>query len=322
MSRIRHVAVVLAAAAMGFVSAVRAEDAAPAEEPLNVFEGRVVDPSESPVAEAAVYVFHAEHSWVWYGGPKDVYVHAPSEKTWLIFPKRNGLRSFTGTTDQQGRFVAYGLAPGPYRVLAVHPERGVTVSPKLTQPNPGNAAAITLEPPTFLKGQIKGLTLAKQSEAMLYGRLWQRYEDRVSDDGLMHTFHMQPSLEVNTNGTFEAGPLPSGGRFTLNLVRYVSSRTFAADLLEKTILLEKGKTTELVLDLTRGEKVVGQVIGPEGKPLDWVAVSIRPPEDAADPPWSTLGDLTDKDGRFTLAGLTPGTYRLTANRWLPRTGPG
>lgn len=322
MSHIRYVAVVLAATTMGFASVGRAEDAAPAEEPLNVFEGRVVDASASPVAEAAVYVFHAEDSWVWYGGPKDVYVHAPSEKTWIFFPKRNGLRSIKGATDKDGRFVAYGLKPGPYRVLVVHPERGVTVSPKLTQPNPGNAAAITLEPPTFLKGQIKGLALAKQSDAMLYGRLWQHYEDRVSDDGLMHTFHVQPSLEVNTNGTFEVGPLPSGGRFTLNLARYVSSRTFAADLIEKTLTLEKGKTTELVLDLTQGERMSGQVIGPEGKPLDWVAVTLRPSEDAADPPWSALGDLTDKDGRFALAGLTPGTYHLTANRWLPRTGPG
>ncbi len=72
MSRIRYVAVVLAATTIALVSVVRAEDAAPAEEPLNVFEGRVVDTSESPVAEAAVYVLHTVQNWVWYGGAKVV----------------------------------------------------------------------------------------------------------------------------------------------------------------------------------------------------------------------------------------------------------
>ncbi|MBN1513116.1 MAG: carboxypeptidase regulatory-like domain-containing protein [Phycisphaerae bacterium] len=322
MSHIRHVAVVLAAATMGFASAVRAEDAAPVEKPLNVFEGRVVDTSASPVAEAAVYVFHSKESRVFYYDPESVYVDGPPEKTWFLFPKRNGLRSFEGTTDKDGRFVAHGLKPGSYRVLAVHPQRGVAVSPALTQPNPGDAATITLGPPTCAKGQIKGLALAKQSEAILYGQLRQHWEYGASGDGPMGVLNTYCMIDVNTNGTFEVGPLPCGGRFELYVARYVTPRNFAADVVRKGIMLEAGKTTELVLDLTRGEKVVGQVIGPEGKPLDWVAVTLRPPEGMAEPPWVARGDLTDKDGRFALSGVPPGAYHLTAERWLPRTGPG
>ncbi len=279
----------------------------------------MVDTSGSPVAQADIYVFHAEQAWVGYGGPNRVIVEAPSEKAWWFFRKRNGLRSFEGATDQEGRFVAYGLAPGPYRVLVVHPQRGVTVSPELTQPNPGNVATITLEAATFLKGQIKGLALGEQPETRLFANL--RPEGRHADVDF-HFGFLSYRVEVKADGTLEGGPLLSGGDFRLRVARYVFSRSFAAVLLEKSITLEKGKTTELVLDQTQGEKINGQILDPEGKPLDWVAVSVEPPKDATDSPWSVLGDLTDREGRFTLGGLAPGTYHLTARRWLPRTGFG
>ena len=315
--------VALGVMAMAYsIPAARGDAAAPEEEPLNVFTGRVVDSSGDAVAEASIYAFHAEEAQVWYSGPESVRVYAQSEKAWLFFPKRNGLRSAEVTTDRAGRFTAYGLVPGPYRVLVVHAKRGATVSPTLRQPNPDAPATVTLEPPTFLKGQIKGLDTAPRQETPLYSRMWKAVWDNPADSEHFLRLWTHPEIDIQPDGTFAVGPLPAGGDFTFQLNRFVKARGFSVDLLKRNITIHQGKTTDLVIDLSRGETLSGLVVGPEGKPLDSVAVTIQPQENAKDLPWSSLGTLTDGEGRFALAGLSPGTYQLAANRWLRRTGFG
>lgn len=299
-----------------------AQEPTPPAPPLNRFTGRVWTPNkEAPVPNATVAVVDVKEGFLMYGGPTEVFVHAPEEKVLLFFTKANESRSATVFTDSEGRFVIQGLKPGKYHVLVVHSERGMAIVRDVEQPNTGDGLEAILEPPTFLEGSIHGLNA---STTPIMGGLGRR-QDSITRDGFESGFPtmmmFNPRFSIASDGSFHVGPVPSSGEWTLSLSQPVARRNFLVTVLKLPVTLSAGASNKFEFDFTKGAQVVGQVVGPTGEPLAEAAVSVCTP-DSDEPSGHEYGALTGSDGRFLLSGIPDGTYELKANRWLPRTGVG
>jgi hypothetical protein len=300
----------------------RAEEPGKPEPPaLNVLEGVVLDHAGKPVAGAQIHAADAERGFIHYGGPDSIFAHGPSEKMLWFFTKRNGAGSGEAGTGDDGRFVIRGLKPGRYSVLAVHGERGVGTLRDIVQPNEGHPSTIRLEPPTFVHGTIHGLTESRQFRHGSLHEIVGEAMPQIVGEAMPTRLNIYMGLNVNLgeNGSFKVGPLPSAKSWRLSIGQFVMSRGFSATLLERDIDIEPGRTTTLDIDLTKGEQINGQIIGPEGTPLDLVAVDVALKGSVRA---NRLGALTDKEGRFRISGLEAGVYTLDAKRWLKRTKPG
>ena len=317
--------------------------------PLNVFTGQVVDHEGKPVPGAKVVTAQAEDGFIGYSGGEMVYAHAPEKKVLLFFTIRNGKGSGETTTDAEGRFRFEGLRAGKYNLLALHTEieepkpptetepdsyytwtnrvrssRGIAVVANLQQPNSDNPITVKLERPTWIEGNLCGLP-PHSMEQFVHTSLhytgtfpWLDPETEEYSRVFMH-----PNVNQNAEGNFKVGPLPCGGVWQLQAFQYARARSFGATLLSVPITLEPGGTTTFNVDLTQGPQLSGQVLDPEGKPAEDVAVSLRaktPGESSS--PVAEYGALSDKEGKYTIRGAPEGKYELTAQRWAPRVGPG
>ena len=70
-----------------------------------------------------------------------------------------------------------------------------------------------------------------------------------------------------------------------------------------------GRVQKVRIELQTGLTIAGQVFNPEGEPLPEVLVMIEPMEGT---PGEGGHSKTDSDGRFSVAGLSPGRFRLDA----------
>jgi protocatechuate 3,4-dioxygenase beta subunit len=300
--------------------------------PLNVFEGRVLDHEQNPVADALVHAVRSDNGYLSCSGPDRVYSFARDQKFFFFFPKRNGRGSGETRTDDQGRFVIQGLRTGKIHVLAIHPERGIAVATNVEQPNAGKGLDVTLAPPTFVEGQIKGLGTNK---GLMWGTLlakgsmpwWSFSPDNLSSTSI----NVSPDVDLKFDGSFRVGPLPIGGEWTLNMNQIVIKRSFSVPILQFPVSVEAGKTARLDVDLTASPKVTGRIIGPKGKPLADAGVTLSDPsfpDESDHQPYAMYGGgkrygaVTDKDGNYTIIGAPKGKYRLKAWRHAVRTGMG
>lgn len=283
-------------------------DDEPAQVPFNVFEGRVLDSTgQRPVAGARVVAVRAGQGFISYGGPDAVFTYAPDEKILFFFTKRNGRGSGKTITDAEGGFVIKGLKAGKYNLLVVHAQDGIIIIPDATQPNQGEPLEITLPPPTFVEGTIKGVV----SEAS-----WPSCH--LSCEQKTPQVYADAWVALDRDGKFRTGPLLPDRKWTLTADRYVQKRNFFATLLKLPVEVETGKTNRVDVDLSGGLKVSGVVRGPKGEALDEVSVVARSKSE----PVREYGTLTGSDGRYTIAGLSEGDYVLEAKRWARRTAPG
>lgn len=323
------------ALATALPSPAGADEPAPAPPPLNVFHGRVVDHEGQAVPSAKVYVAAADNGYINYQRPDDVFVYAKTERFLFIFPKRNGRRSGEATTDANGRFEILGLKAGKYNVLAAHPERGAGIQPAVSQPNKDSPVEIKLAPPTFVRGAIPGLVAPglRVNGYCSYVFVQRSVDPETLPVGASppesewyQNISISPGFDLNDSGKFQVGPLPLSGEYLLSVYQVVPKRNFSATLLQRPVSVEPGKTTLVNIDLSEGERLAGQVTGPEGKSLADVAITVSlaagKPDAGPYGGMSELGALTDADGHYTIRGLPPGTHALTAKRWLPRTGLG
>ncbi len=293
-------------------SPARGEEPPGTSPPLNRFLGRVWEPDrQTPASNALVAAVDVKDGVLIYAGPTDVMVHAPEEKVLWFFTKPNEGRSATVFTRADGRFSIEGLRAGEYHVLAVHPQRGMAIVRRVKQPTSGDGLEIVLEHPTFLEGSIRGLS---SPATALQGSLRAPFDmDRalgVGEEGATNMI-FDPRFSISEDGSFHVGPLPYGGEWSLDLQRSVPKRNFNVTVLRRSVTVTAGSTNKLEIDLTLGAQVSGQVVGPTGEPLADVAVQLRPSE-------HEYGVLTDTDGRFRIAGIPDGVYRLDVKRWLPR----
>ena len=308
--------------------------ASPSEASLSTTEprrpalaGLVLDHQRKPVAAARVYAVSAAHGFMFYDSPTNVQViSGESDRFLLFFRKARNLSKGESRTDAEGRFAIPKLKKGPFHILAVHPERGVAVAGHVDQPNLDEPVEIVLNPPTFVEGTLRGMP---GTGLMTHSRLssteqmpWQQLaidEGQPLDPRDLVNVWVQPSVNIDKEGVFRVGPLPVGGTWELEVARAVPQRRFSAPLLKWPIVLEPGKTSKVEFDFGAGEKVDGQIVGPEGEALADVAVTLGRSTEGSSPQY---GALTDKEGRYSVRGVPAGQYQLTAYRHAVATGFG
>ena len=274
---------------------------------LNILQGQVYSAEDrTPVPNARIYVVDNTEGHLFYQGVNDVTVFGAPETVWWFSEEANQSRGGQATTDEAGGFKLEGLRAGTYNVMAVHPTLGVTLLKHTVQFPETSSVEIALDPPTFIEGTLKGWSGDALRQLQLVSSLAGR---RV---------HAQLQLEPDANGSFRTGQLPAFENWQLTAYEFVRPRNFAAPLIEYGFTIQPGETAHIDLDLESAPEVAGRVVGPEGKPLADVSVVLH----ALDDMRLKRGAVTDTSGEYSIGGLTPGRYRLEANRWLPRTGPG
>ncbi len=287
--------------------------------------GRVLDSRGRPVAGVGVHVVDTSQGFLFYGGPDSVDCMACSDDSSWYWPVRNPYRCGMTTTDRKGRFVLRGLKSGAYLVLAVDGERGVQITSHVLYTPRGESLELHLKEPTYLTGSVRGLDLEPRDGTLVRASLSYDQNQMELDAPTFPSECLRVYLRVQPDELkdFRVGPLPAPGRYRFRVVRWSETRGFTATLLKHSVNVAAGEAASLRVDLGPASPIRGQVLGPQATPLEHVAVTLtRLDDERADGAWTEVGDLTNEKGQFAVGGITPGTYHLTANRWLPRTGPG
>jgi 5-hydroxyisourate hydrolase-like protein (transthyretin family) len=197
--------------------------------------------------------------------------------------------------SEDGSFLLDGLRPGAWEVLPRAEGHAwaepVTIEVPLASedlvlvlPRGASAAGRVVDPAGLpVKGAAVGvkLDLAKVGRAAL--------------DGL------PPSTETDELGAFELTGLSTG---TLEL--YAAAPGYGASAVHAAEL-EPGQALEdLVLRLRTGGRILGVLIGEDGRPTSGASILCQDPSD----PTSQLFKVSDSLGEFTFEDLAPGSYQV------------
>jgi hypothetical protein len=290
--------------------------------PKRVLTGEVVDHLHQPVQGATVYAVHAAGGFITYAGADQVNVFGGSmDRTFLFFKKTRNLSTGEIKTTEQGRFSFSRLKKGRFHLLVVHPERGMQVVPSVKMPNADDPARIVLQPPNFVHGKIIGASVASGTLRTEQPMPWQpkAQADEEVDFENMPRVWIEPRFKIEQDGAYRAGPLPLDGVWTLELDKPVPKRRFIAKLLSMPVHVRAAEETPFNLDFGVGEKIQGQIRGPDKKPLADVAVEVSSEKDGLT---HRYGALTNPEGEFTIRGIPSGSYALAAYRHVVSKGPG
>ena len=245
--------------------------------------GRVVDDHGNPV-EGANVVFAGASDW-----------SAQADE-----------RADAITTGKDGAFRFAAMPAGSFRFLATHAELA-----------PGTSAIITLDGKT----ERAGVTITLAAGAVVRGKV-------ITADGkgvpsarvriglAARTMIGAPPRQAFTDakGEFVITGLPRRELVAVAIHETAASPSVPVDATRGEV-----PTVTLTLDITG--TISGIVVDPSGQPVEGVQVSAGPNfRDARGTPtdmvnWRLRGfpqELTDAAGKFTLTGLLPGSYMVTA----------
>ncbi len=211
--------------------------------------------------------------------------------------------SLAERTDTDGRFALLGLEPGAYRVFARHPDFAPAVAKASLAVD--HDAELTLQ--FSLGTQLTGRVVNEENEPIDAQVLLQALDGGSVGRFLQDRF----SARTDAEGSFHLKAVP-GGEHSLR----VRASGYAAENVE--VYLEDGDGTatedlgDLVLEI--GLAIHGRVVDENEQPVPGARVFGF---NASGGILSSLnhGDLevpSDDEGRFVLAGLSDGAYRLTA----------
>ncbi len=206
--------------------------------------------------------------------------------------------SHAPTTDGQGNFEVQGLQAGVYRIIVRH----VQFAPTLL-------AGMTVE-----EGAETRCDVVMQPGSRLMGRLVDESAKPLSGHVTVEELGGQPAgptiaellrAEVGADGRFRLDSVPSGAHVLgLHAQGHASRR--------KDALVPPGRDVELGdILIEAGLSIQGRVEDANGQPLPYVRVAASQP--SVFPP-STAETASEADGSFELSGLTPGAYRVVAQR--------
>ena len=246
--------------------------------------GTVVDDHGKPVAGARV-TYHGTSDWSQQGDPRYDAV----------------------TTGADGAFAIAAMPAGTFRFAAAHPEYAPGSSPQVTLDGKTEKRGITiqLDAGVVVKGRV--IDDAKQPVAGARVRIGKSARRRMV---------FQPPREAYSDaaGNFEIRGLPKAELALVAIADAGASGT-------KEIDATRGDVTgvELVIDVTG--TIAGIVVDAAGQPIEGAQVSAGPNfRDQAALDFSQFRlrgfpeELTDAAGKFTLTGLAPGSYEITAMR--------
>lgn len=201
----------------------------------------------------------------------------------------------TERTDARGEFLIPGVRPGEYTVVAREGGRAPGIAVVVVEPEAEARVEVLLSEGGFVTGRI-----VDPDGRPLAGRL--RLEV-VDEQRLAASTSERIAADAKADGTFALGPLPLGAlgiavaapRHATRRIEVTTTRRGAVDLGD--VVLETGLV------------IRGRVRDRQGNGLEGASVRAR----LRRPGERSLGEATSEaDGEYVVAGLTPGTYRLTA----------
>jgi protocatechuate 3,4-dioxygenase beta subunit len=219
-----------------------------------------------------------------------------------------------------GTFEVPNLAPGRYRI-------GVQVGDRISvTPAPaGVSSALVIA--TVASSDIENLTIILGPPTEIPGRI--RIEGQLpattSVDRLRvslansppvnQTIYGSPSAVVTADGTFKLNAAPEGefrvGITGLPAGFYLKeARLNEADVLNRPSRFSAAGNLDILISANGGQ-VSGRVLNEEMKPVPGVD-AVLVPNESRNRPELFKRATTDKDGRFTIAGIAPGGYRVLA----------
>lgn len=316
--------------------------------PFSVLAGEVVDQRGTAVSGCLVAAASVDGARIWRMDEQIMQAFGKAEFEYLlearpsvkltgeldeegkaIFKwKTNGREAGVSRTFDDGRFRIADLKPGQFHVLAIHKEHGIALV-AAEQPNSDNPIRIVLEP-RFVEGEVRGVrdSSAKYSvsvdSAVRYP--WQVSRADVtkmsgaqvpaSELEALRTYPL--TTDVDADGRFKIGPILHGGSWNLGITQSLPKRRAYLTLAAEHVEANEEGTTSVVIDLSGGEFVRGTARGPADEPLDDVCVTLTRVAELGEPEPALFarGALSDADGRYSVAGLRPGKYKLEAERWL------
>lgn len=246
--------------------------------------GRVVDDRGTGVANARVR----------YSGASD-------------WSQQSSDRHDAAVTAADGTFAFDALPPGSFRFIANHPERA-----------PGASAIVTLDG----KSAREGIVITLGAGATVSGRVVDSQGNKVASARVRigevtspRTMRFDPPRQAYTNaeGVFEIKGLAKKPLQAVALHETGSSQTATVDA-------SGGDVRDVTLTIDLNGTIAGTVVDPTGQPIEGAQVTAGPnfrdnrtPIDFSQ--WRLRGfpeELTDAAGKFTLTGLAPGQYQITA----------
>jgi hypothetical protein len=218
--------------------------------------------------------------------------------------------NYFGSIDDQGDFEIRGVVPGLYYVEAS--KRGDAKTLRAQQSidvHEGDVENLVLElqPGTELKGQlrIEGRAAGNITDT----RIWLQPDRSTSSGGA--------SSLVKADGSFTLADVQSV-RYSLNVnsgsdVYLKSARLGDQDILETGLDVTHGMSgiVEIVLSANGGQ-VEGVVLNANEQPEAGAAVVLVPDDPRRSETRLYKDATTDQYGRFTIAGIAPGGYKLFA----------
>jgi hypothetical protein len=204
-------------------------------------------------------------------------------------------------SDADGRFAFLGLEPGAYRVHARHEDLAPEVRDIELSQESDAEIEIVLTAGVTLAGR-----LVDENEEPVAGKV----SLRALDGGNVSvTMRSRFRIETDREGSFSVGPLPAGDHMLLAEARGYASRNVEAPVSGRNKVEDLGD-----IALETGLTIAGRVLDEGGGPIASAAVTASQPGRGM---MSASGDevivaVTDEQGSFILAGLSPGPQDVMA----------
>ncbi len=204
-------------------------------------------------------------------------------------------------SDAEGRFAFLGLEPGRYRLFARHDD----FAPEVLELELGSESDAEIEVVVTAGFLLTG-RLVDENAKPVRGRV----SLRALDGGNVSvTMRSRFRIETDDEGSFSLGPVPAGDHMLLVEARGYSAKNVEAPISGRN---EDEDLGDIVLEI--GLAIAGRVTNESGAPIAAAAVTASQPGRGM---MSATGDglvvaETDEEGRFILAGLSPGAQEVRA----------
>jgi hypothetical protein len=246
--------------------------------------GRVVDDKGAGVAGARV-TFHGASDW----------------------SQQADERYDAATSGADGAFKFAAMPAGSFRFVAAHPAfaPGTSTLVTLDGTNERTGLVITVDPGATVRGRVVDTAQQPVASARV----------RIGIASRRMIFEPPRQAYSDDKGNFELKGLPRRELDAVAIHETGSSQT-------KNVNATHGDVGDVVLVIDRTGTIAGIVVDPQGNPVEGAQVSAGPnfkdQRSMGDfSNWRLRGfpqELSDAAGKFTLTGLAPGSYSITAMR--------